>query len=357
MKIAFRTDASIQIGTGHFMRCLAFAEELKKNHEIKILFICQNLPFFLKEMLSSRGIELKLLKTNSIKGSLDELVHSKWLDNTQANDAQLTLHVLANKSYDWIVVDHYALDKRWESAVRLSCSKLMVLDDLADRHHDCDVLLDQNFYPDMESRYRGKVPSDCQLLIGPSFALLREEFRKQRDLIKPRIGEVKKILVFFGGVDAYNYTGLALKALVKLNVKQHVDVVIGVQHPYSAQIQQMCEKNNFLCHVQTSRMSELMAASDLAIGAGGSASWERCCLGLPALILATADNQIEIAKALDSINVCSYVRTKNNRDLIAIHNSIKHLLNAPSQINKLSNESFMLVDGKGVSRVSKELGF
>ena len=166
------------------------------------------------------------------------------------------------------------------------------------------MLLDQNYYADMQTRYVSKVPSHCQLLLGPRYALLREEFRTLREQINVRTGDVKKILVFFGGVDADNYTNLAIQALAELNVTQSVDIVIGAQHPNREQIKQACIAHGFICHIQTTRMAELMAEADLAIGAGGSASWERCCLGLPALLLAIADNQIEIAKALDLINAC-----------------------------------------------------
>jgi UDP-2,4-diacetamido-2,4,6-trideoxy-beta-L-altropyranose hydrolase len=354
MKLAFRTDASTQIGTGHFMRCLTLADELKKQGA-QIRFISRNLPTYLSEMLIAKGMEFISLTTEPTQQSTDELDHANWLGSSQAHDAQATIQTLANQSWDWIVVDHYALDKRWESAVRASCKKLMVIDDLADRQHDCDVLLDQNYYADMQTRYIDKVPAHCQLLLGPRYALLREEFRTLREKVKVRTGDVGKILVFFGGVDADNYTSLAIQALAELNTKQQVDVVIGAQHPKREQIQQACANRGYVCHVQTTRMAELMAEADLAIGAGGSASWERCCLGLPALLMAMADNQIGIAKSLDSINACSYVETNNTKNLITIQKAIAYLLSTPSEIHILSQQAFMLVDGEGASRVHKEL--
>ena len=113
-------------------------------------------------------------------------------------------------------MDHYALDARWESVLRQTAKKTLVIDDIADRQHDCDVLLDQNFYADMQTRYTGKVPEHCQLLLGPRYALLREEFRQLREQITPRTGPVKRVLVFFGGVDADNYTARAIKALANI---------------------------------------------------------------------------------------------------------------------------------------------
>ena len=355
MKIAFRVDASNQIGTGHFMRSLTLADELKKQGA-QIRFISRDLPAHLSIMLNAKGLEYIPLSTDTIQESTDELTHSSWLCTSQAQDAQATVKALADQSWDWIIVDHYSLGKSWESIVRVSSKKIMVMDDLADRQHDCDVLLDQNFYADMQTRYNGKVPAHCQLLLGPRYVLLREEFRTLREQINVRTGDVKKILVFFGGVDADNYTNLAIQALAELNVTQSVDIVIGAQHPNREQIKQACIAHGFICHIQTTRMAELMAEADLAIGAGGSASWERCCLGLPALLLAIADNQIEIAKALDLINACFYVETNNTKNLITIKSAIAELLSTPSQIHALSQQAFLLVDGEGAIRVRKELG-
>jgi UDP-2,4-diacetamido-2,4,6-trideoxy-beta-L-altropyranose hydrolase len=355
MKIAFRTDAFSQIGTGHFMRCLTLADQLKKQGA-HIHFICRDLPTHLSEMLSAKGVEYIPLSTDATQETTDELAHSSWLGTSQAQDAQATLQALADQTWDWIVVDHYALDKRWESAVRGSCKKLMVIDDIADRQHDCDVLLDQNYYADMQMRYISKVPAHCQLLLGPRYALLREEFRTLREKVKVRTGAVKKILVFFGGVDEDNYTSLALQALSELNITLQVDVVIGVQHPNREQIQQACINHGFICHVQTTRMAELMAKADLAIGAGGSASWERCCLGLPALLVAVSGNQINIAKSLDSIGACYYLGEKDAVNSSSIQHSFNELLVAPDQVLSISQQAFSLVDGLGVNRVSEALG-
>ncbi len=353
--IAFRVDASTQIGTGHFMRCMTLADKLKKQGT-QIRFISRNLPTHLIDMLTKNGMNYLPLSLDDAKEAADELTHASWLGASQAQDAKATVKALANHLWDWIVVDHYALDKRWESAVRVSCKKLMVIDDIADRQHDCDVLLDQNYYADMQTRYISKVPPHCRLLLGLRYALLREEFRTLREKVKLRAGDVKKILVFFGGVDVDNITSLALQALSELNITLQVDVVIGSQHPNRENIKQVCITNGFICHVQTTRMAELIAEADLAIGAGGSSSWERCCLGLPALLVAVAANQIDIAKALDSIGGCYYLGEKDKVNSNSIQHSINELLVAPDQVLSISRQAFSLVDGLGVNRVSEALG-
>jgi UDP-2,4-diacetamido-2,4,6-trideoxy-beta-L-altropyranose hydrolase len=228
----------------------------------------------------------------------------------------------------------------------------LVIDDIADRQHDCDVLLDQNLYADMQTRYTGKVPSHCRLLLGPQYALLRVEFLQLREQIKPRSGPVNRILVFLGGVDADNYTGRVIEALSESDISGlHVDVVVGAQHPCREQIQVACTQHGFICHVQTNKMAELMAAADLAIGAGGSACWERCCLGLPALLVALGDNQIEIAQALDLFGICFYVGTLNTASSPVMRSAIVSLLSSQEQLKELSKKSYSLVDGLGADKV------
>lgn len=352
--IAFRTDATSQIGTGHFMRCLTLAEALKKQGA-QIRFVSRDLPAHLRDMLAAKMMELAPLagETSAVVGG--DLAHAQWLGTSQTQDAQATSRALSDQTWDWIIVDHYALDARWESALRATAKQIMVIDDIADRQHDCDVLLDQNLYADMQTRYEGKVPAQCRRLFGPRYALLRDEFRKLREQIKPRAGAVKKILVFFGGVDADNYTGLAIQALAAANQGVRVDVVIGAQHPYREQIEQACATQGYVCHVQTARMAQLMAEADLGIGAGGSASWERCCLGLPSILVALADNQVDIAKALALIGACVYLGTRETADSSTIQRAIANLLGANDRLEIVSQRAFSLVDGLGVDRVCQEL--
>lgn len=350
MKVAFRVDASSQIGTGHFMRCLTLAEVLKKQGA-NICFISRNLPLHLSEMLGIKGIELISLSANNDVESIDELAHASWLGVSQEQDAKTTLKALSTQVYDWMVIDHYALDSRWESIVRPNVKKVMVIDDLADRHHDCDILLDQNYYADMQTRYNGKVPSHCQLLLGPNYALLREEFRALREQVKVRNGDVKKVLVFFGGVDANNFTLQAIEALAELNVGFQVDIVIGTQHPFRDLIEKTCAKYSFVCHVQISYMANLMAGADLAIGAGGTAIWERCCLGLPTISISTAENQRkQIADAAEEGYLYAPLLHKDLIQSIRLHTQV--LLSNSPLISFISNAGMKLVDGKGTLRIA-----
>jgi len=350
LKVAIRVDASSQIGTGHVMRCLTLADGLVKQGA-SVRFIARHMPMHLQEMITSKGFEFRSLNNHNNSGQLDELQHAEWLGTSQHNDAEDTIAVLADKNWDWLVVDHYALDLRWESKLRSSTQKLMVIDDIADRNHECDILLDQNYYVDMELRYQDKVSLNCQLMLGPKYALLREEFREARKTLKVRSGKVKRVLVFFGGMDSQNYTGKTIEALSGLTkYRFDVDVVIGYQHPNKVEIMHSCATHGYLCHVQTNKMAELMATTDLAIGAGGSAIWEKCCLGLPSIAIATAENQIKQLNDL-AVNGCCYLVQYKNNIIESLKLHINAAVDNANLLTFISNNCSSLVDGLGVSRL------
>jgi len=352
-KIAFRVDASVRIGTGHFMRCLTLADELTQRGA-QICFVSRYLPEYLANLLAAKGYELARLDSTENDADLDELTHAPWLGCSQAQDAKNSIKALSDRAWDWLIVDHYALDCRWESKLRQAVKKILVIDDIADRQHDCDVLLDQNFYADMSTRYAGKVPDHCRLLLGPRYALLREEFRHLREQVEPRKGSVQRILVFFGGVDADNYTGRAIQALTDIGVADmQVDVVIGAQHPCREAIETACLHQHFTCYVQTNRMAELMAAADLSIGAGGTATWERCYMGLPSIILVLAENQNKAAKDLDAAGVLINLGDARLITNMELTSAIRGLIGDVELRSKLSAASLKLVSISKHSDVSE----
>lgn len=337
------------------MRCLTLADTLKQRGA-QIRFVSRHLPEHLRGMLAAKGHEFALLDSAQNEAALDELAHARWLGVSQAQDATDSIRALSDRVWDWLIVDHYALDSRWESMLRHSAKKILAIDDIADRQHDCDIFLDQNLYAGMETRYTGKVPKPCQMLLGPHFALLRDEFRKLHEQVKPRTGPVKRVLVFFGGVDADNYTGRAIEALSEIDIPGlHVDVVIGVQHPSREQIKAACAQHGYICHVQTDKMADLMAAADLAIGAGGSATWERCCLGLPTLTICVAENQRkQIADAASEGLL--YAPELIGELIPAISRHMSALMENGCLRQAISSNGIQAVDGRGVLRVIENLG-
>ena len=353
--VAIRVDASTQIGTGHFMRCLTLADALTKSG-LSAHFVSRQLPDYLKSLLLARHHGFTLIGSDADPPSArGELAHADWLGTTQQRDAEQTLAVLAGSSWAWLIVDHYALDYRWEKSLRHVVGKIAVIDDIADRMHDCDVLLDQNYYENATERYAELLPKSCVVLLGPAYALLREEFRELREEAKARSGTVKRVLVFFGGADKEDFTTRAVQALAMLRLPDlMVDVVVGQQHPHLASIQNICASNAFSFHVQTSQIGALMLAADLAIGAGGIALWERCCLGLPTFVIPTAENQKK--QTVHAANVgLIYAPQLDRDDTEEIGTHFQILLQNPSLIRSMSKSAMAFVDGSGVRRGANRL--
>lgn len=354
-RICFRVDASARIGTGHFMRCLALAQELV-DVGANVQFVSRHLPPNLREMLLARGIESVVLATRSAGSTGGDLTHSEWLGVTQEQDAQDTMMTLSGSPCPWIIVDHYALDYRWECLMRDAGRKILVIDDLADRGHDCDVLVDQNHYDDMAERYRDKVPSPCTLLLGPRYAILRREFGVARESTSPRDGRIRRVLVFFGGIDAGNCTVPALHALAAAGIENlAVDVVVGAGAAHRAEVEAISAQHGFRCHVQTSRMADLMAQADLAIGAGGTATWERCCVGLPALAICTAANQKRQVEDAASLGLLIMLESAADlQEMLTLQ--LRALRQSGGLLRFVSRNSMQQVDARGTSRIVARLG-
>ena len=354
MKIAFRVDASTKIGTGHVMRCITLAEALV-NAETKVHFICRHLPEGLAKLLHDKGFDVSILSTAEESIEALPLAHSDWLGVTQEADCKATLDLIQNKGYDWLVVDHYALDIRWEKALKPHVKKIMVLDDLADRQHDCDVLLDQNLYLDQEVRYKDKLPEACKTLIGPRYALLRKEFTEARNIAKPRENKVNRVLVFFGGVDADDFTTKTILALSQITEhKFSVDVVIGDQHPNKTEIIALCQRLDYSCYVQTNKIAELMGSADLSVGAGGGAVWERACLMLPTLAIPIAEHQVKQLVDI-ALKGMTYTFDAGNYTSEKIKMHVSLLMDNSSLRCLLSKNSGEIVDGNGTYRVAQVL--
>lgn len=294
MNIVVRVDSSSQIGSGHLMRCLTLAERKRKAGN-QVTFVCRDLRGNISHLILERGFKLHLLPRYEDK---DLTGYAKWLTVSQEQDAQETIAVINNLGkVDLLVVDSYAIDCTWERRLRPYVHEIMVIDDLANRRHDCDVLLDQNFYMNKEIRYQGLVPAHCELLLGPKHALLREEFSLARKDMQLRDGSLRNILVFYGGVDATDETTKAVKALAKMNFPQvEVTVVVGASNRRKEEIASLCRQAGFSYLCQVNNMAELMAGTDLMLGAGGTTTWERCYLGLPAIVTAIAENQWQICE-------------------------------------------------------------
>lgn len=358
--IFFRSDASSIIGTGHVMRCLTLAKALRK-HGTKCKFICRNHKGNLIKIIKKEGFEVKSisnLKRSKINRKFNKsgLTHARWLGASWQEDANDTIKAIGKEKIDWLIVDHYAIDKKWEEKLRPYTKKIMVIDDLADRNHDCDLLLDQNLVVNFNTRYDNLLSKKCNFLLGPRYALLQSEYAKLRELAKPKIRKVQRILVFFGGSDRYNLTRLTLSTFLKLNRTDIVlDVVLDLQSKYSKKILSLAKYNsNITLHKTLPSLAPLMLKADLSIGAGGSTTWERCCLGLPSIIIVSGMNQEKIAEAMKSAEA-AFVFKPNVKLQNNIRQALLFLLKESDVYLKMSKKAFSICDGKGINRVIKKL--
>ncbi|OEU74768.1 MAG: UDP-2,4-diacetamido-2,4,6-trideoxy-beta-L-altropyranose hydrolase [Desulfuromonadales bacterium C00003107] len=237
--------------------------------------------------------------------------------------------------------------------MRTAVRQIAVIDDLADRPHDCDLLLDQNLYPEMKNRYDGLLPIRCRQLLGPEYALLRPEFALERGRLRSRDGSVRRILVFFGGCDLGNETGKALEVLRAAEFEDVVvDVVVGAGNPLRQEIESLCRslpQVNF--HCQVSNMAELMAAADLSIGAGGATTWERCAMGLPGLVVAVARNQEELAAYGGEQGLFFFLGTSETVTLEQMREALRGFASSPENLRSFTVRGLAAVDAKGVSRL------
>lgn len=337
-----RTDSSAVVGTGHVMRCLTLAAHLRQKGA-DINFVCRKESGNLISHIENKGY-----KVYCLPAGIDQ--------NEEKSCTKDILSEYGTKP-DWFIIDNYSNDISYESSLRMYVKKIMVIDDLANRRHDCDLLLDQNFYENLQTRYNGLVPDHCIQLLGPEYALLRPEFQKARQSLRDRKGGIKCILVSMGGVDSTNETCKALRAIQQLNrMEIAIDVVVGSSNPHRDEIEALAGRmQNVTCHVNVENVAELMATADLSIGAGGATTWERCCLGLPALVITIAENQIAIAKSLDKsegiINLGWYEMVSEG----VIRSAIEDLASNPGKLRQISVRGMQLVDTEGIHRVSEKL--
>ncbi|WP_425259411.1 UDP-2,4-diacetamido-2,4,6-trideoxy-beta-L-altropyranose hydrolase [Marinobacter qingdaonensis] len=346
------------------MRCLTLADALSERG-VTCSFITRRQPGDLEALIRDRGFEVRVLQevspdaiSSAMDAGKDEPPHQEWLAGGWELDASETVAALGGGKCDWLIVDHYGIDARWEKQMSGHVGRVMVVDDLADRPHVCDVLLDQNLGR-VETDYEALVPNHCVRLIGPGHALLRDEFLQHREysLARRASSSLGSVLVSLGGVDKDDVTSRVLGALDALSPKPTVSVtvVIGARAPWLEKVRATAERmrmpTTVLCGV--SNMAELMANADLAIGAAGGTAWERCCLGLPTLMVTLADNQVPGAKALELAGAAVWLGGPDE--------AIKRLpaefkaLEAEEALHRLREASAQLCDGAGAHKVCRVL--
>ena len=341
-RIVFRVDASSQLGGGHVVRCATLAQTLMQRGA-QVSFLCRPLPGHFCDWLEEAGFPVYRMQETAASLADD-------LAETRAALSPLG-------PVDWLVVDHYGLDARWECALRPMAEKLMVIDDRADRAHDCDILLDQNYVNGAEARYKGLVPASCRTLLGPRYALLRADFAKARQGLRVRDGKVRRLLICFGATDPGGHTLATLQAVSRSpGAYECIDVVTSPQNPRAAELREQCAAlGNVYFHCPVEDFTKVLEAADLALGAGGTMNWERACLALPTIAFGIADNQEPILASLiqDGVVFGQALMPVPDPDSIAAWLSVA--TGNPSLLQGLSARSAALVDGEGAERVADAL--
>jgi len=345
-KIVFRADASIHIGSGHIMRCLVLAKLLLAK-KYDVLFTTRPQKGDFVSYLTNQGVEVVELNRVAISNSPKyETDYAAWLQIDWQEDAKDFLQKVS--SADLIVVDHYGLNKEWEINVSNSLNaKVLVIDDLI-REHFADLILDQTFGRSSLDYIRNN--NNCPILAGSDFSLLAPEFSTLRAnknyCKKPKVEY--RILVSMGAIDKPNVTLKVLEQLQYINdIDLKVTVLLSERSPSYGSIKEFCSENNYIEHIAfSSNMAQLMIDHHIAIGAPGSTSWERACLGLPSIIIPIADNQLDIAHNVANSGAAILL------ELSRINDDFKTVLKEVIfNWNKYHKASLKLTDGTGAGRV------
>lgn len=259
---------------------------------------------------------------------------------------------------DLLIIDSYTLDYEYELHFRPLMKKIMVIDDVPNRHHDCDILLDQT-YARCTTSYKNLVPIHCKLLIGEKYALLRKEFIKYRPkayLRRKEFKEVKRVLVSMGGGDPDNHVLKILEILKRSTFSGEIELVLGFSEQNKFYIELYLETYPLHVNIHINpNMAKLIYESDYAIGAAGSSMWERCCLGLPTFMVVCSNDQSLIAVNLHDANAAINLGEIDSIDIKAAASKIESIMKDSLRMGTLNKNAFAICDGLGVDRVVKEI--
>lgn len=358
MHVAFRVDATEAMGTGHLVRCLTLANALA-TRGVRCSFLClAECLGTLEDRIGAAGHALRLLRVSPVSNERGP-PHAAWLPHAWQHDAAACEDALASVGRpDWLVVDHYALDASWESAMSGHARSLLVVDDLADRAHVGRMLLDQNPLPGFEARYAGLIAADCRTLVGPRFALLRPEFTQLRAgaLARRPPGRPQRILVMMGGADRLDVTGAVVDTLADLPYCGAVDVVAGPLYPrLDALRARVGRLRSASLLIAPSALGDTMAQADLAIGAPSVTSYERCTLGLPTVAIASAANQEPLGEELHRLGVHEYLGRFETMPLEALRRVLLQAIEGRIDLAPQRRAASALCDGLGAERVCDAL--
>ncbi len=358
--IVFRVDAATRIGIGHVMRCLTLAKKLLLAHN-NIVFLCKQYHGNLIAYIAQQGFQVHAL--SAPKQPIDNIVdESLWLGCSYQEDANECLQVLTNyPNVDLLIVDHYSLDHHWQTLMKARCKKVMVIDDLANRQHQCELLLDQTLGRKAQD-YQALVPKHCQLMLGEKYILLRDEFVQLRSKAQQQRVTVKHknhIMLSMGGSDPDNITQKILKDLLifkKSSPQLQLTIVVSSSYPFLKALQTLTKNQPWITlAINPQSMAEIMLGADIAIGSSGATAWERCCLGLPTITIISAANQQTIAEMLASagaaINLGHYQQLSQEK----LFQALQKLREDANYYLNMVEQSFACCDGLGATTAVQQI--
>lgn len=359
-QFVFRADASNIIGAGHIMRCLTLADAISSQGG-SCYFICREHKGDLREYIKYRGYDVHTLPFSEIILPIRNN-HPTWLATTWEQDAQetITAITLRNVTPNWLFVDHYGIDHRWHHALRDHTHKIAVIDDLADRHYDCDLLIDQLCHR-TSSDYSTLINSNTSLLLGGRYAILRPIFAQLRNAQlekRKNIDSIKRVFISMGGTDLLNATHTALQVLKNSSITRGIDIDIlsGQQSDHFQSIDKIADfPFNIHLHPVTTPIYELMTNADIAIGAGGSTAWERCCLGLPTFLITIAQNQHDAARGLVQHQAAVLLGDVDNFNMFYATDTFNNTIANIDHIKSLSKHAASICDGSGCTQIIEAL--
>jgi len=358
MKTAiFRVDSSYEIGTGHVMRCLNLARVLL-NYGLKVIFICRNLKGNLINVIKNEFQVLVIEdydeeknKNNDKKSKLDFSINQK-LDSLNTIKLIESLNI---ENFCYLIIDHYFLDREWEEVIQKKYKndenklfKILVIDDLFNREHSCDFILDQNIIT-KNNPYLDLINQNTKSILGPYFALLSNEYSLKKKSIVKR-NTIKTILVFFGGIDKNNMTKKVINILSNNKFKDKiVNIVIGKNNKELQNIKKITKsRKNFNLFIQIDSLANLLSVSDLVIGGGGVNSWERECMEVPTILISLSENQVNLAKSITDLGKVKYLGHYDELEDGFLSQSIEKEIDQQS----LRNKKGYFIDGFGTNRVA-----
>ena len=355
MKVFFRVDSSNEIGTGHVRRCLTIAKGLKDRGVRDVGFICSRLEGNIIDDLLNHSFEVRII-ARSPEFNLKDVQQYRLpeigrLSQVQVVDAEQTIQLLNNEHPDILITDSYLIAETWENIVRPYVKSLVVIDDIANRFHNCDTLIDNNF-SDKADAYDLLVPSKCRKLCGTKYVLLNQDFLGFSNIRDP-IVNITKLLVFFSGsVELNPFTVTVVNKLKSIDPDTiHIDVVVGGNTKEVIEVTNDITRPNTTVSGTVPTFVHLMKNANLAIGAGGITNWERCYLGLPAIVVAIAKNQVPSSSALSRGKYINYVGELSDETPAKIEELVRQFVDNTDLLNKQSILCQKLVDGKGLRRI------